>query len=385
MERVQLEERIDELDRLRGFSLLGIFIVNMLVFHSPYLYVHPYTWYQSPEDMSTFSFIDIWIQGSVYPLFAMVFGYGLAMQYEKAKNNGERFWAFGVRRLLWLAVFGLIHGLLIWSGDILFAYALAGLLSLLFIKLSWKWILAIAAIVYLLPNGLMTYVFMLIERSQQMNLAEYVDVQNIQNSVVAYATGDFSAIMTQRLADWNIINGSNLYYVVPAILMPYVLIGFVAQKVKLIENYKQRYKLWLTLIIVGVVLGTAMKLLPYKIGATETAVFVQDVVGGPLQAIGYAGIIVLLSSVSRIKKLLRPVEKLGKMSFTIYIMQSIVATTLFYSYGFALYGKVDVLAGTLIAIGIYFLQIIFAELWFVKYKQGPLEALWRYASYKKFK
>jgi uncharacterized protein len=62
-------------------------------------------------------------------------------------------------------------------------------------------------------------------------------------------------------------------------------------------------------------------------------------------------------------------------------MQSVIATLVFYSYGLGLYGQVDLLTGTWIALGIFAIQLIFAEVWFSKYKQGPVEFLWRKASY----
>ena len=71
------------------------------------------------------------------------------------------------------------------------------------------------------------------------------------------------------------------------------------------------------------------------------------------------------------------------MSLTTYITQSIVATTIFYSYGFGMYGKVDLETGVWIALGIFVVQVIIAELWLMKFSMGPLEWLWRKATYGK--
>ena len=104
-----LGNRIEALDILRGFALLGIFIANMLLFHSPYLYMDPYTWFSTPSDMATFKWIDIFVEASFYPIFAMLFGYGLNMQYEKALANGTSFAPVMARRLGILLGFGLLH------------------------------------------------------------------------------------------------------------------------------------------------------------------------------------------------------------------------------------------------------------------------------------
>ncbi|HEY9581914.1 MAG TPA: DUF418 domain-containing protein, partial [Savagea sp.] len=73
----------------------------------------------------------------------------------------------------------------------------------------------------------------------------------------------------------------------------------------------------------------------------------------------------------------------GKMSLTIYIMQSVVATLIFNNYGLGLYGKLDLATGTWIAVGIFAIQIIIANLWLSRYDRGPLEALWRKWTYRK--
>ena len=78
-----VENRIEALDITRGFALLGIFIANMLFFHTPYLHVDPYSWFIN-GDAATFKWIDIFVQGSFYPIFALLFGYGINMQYEKS-------------------------------------------------------------------------------------------------------------------------------------------------------------------------------------------------------------------------------------------------------------------------------------------------------------
>ena len=99
-------------------------------------------------------------------------------------------------------------------------------------------------------------------------------------------------------------------------------------------------------------------------------------------SVGYIGVIVLLCLVPIVPKLLSPFAKIGRMSLTMYILQSIIGTCLFYQFGFGWYGKVSVETGVLIAIGIIVVQMIIAEIWLSKWKQGPLEAIWRKLTYK---
>ena len=109
----------------------------------------------------------------------------------------------------------------------------------------------------------------------------------------------------------------------------------------------------------------------------------QSLFGGPVLAAGYVGIVLLLFQIPLFRTVFRPLTKAGRMSLTTYITQSIVATLIFYGYGFGMYGKVDLATGTWIAVGVFAIQVIFAELWLMKFKMGPLEWLWRKGTYGK--
>ena len=375
----QLSERVVALDMMRGFSLLGIFIVNMLAFHTPFYYIDPYTWFTVPADRDAFQWIDIAIQGSVYPLFSMLFGYGLAMQFTKAKERGVSFPKLALRRLLVLLGFGIVHAFFIWSGDILITYAISGLMLMWILFLSWKWLLGIALGLFLLPNALLSFLMMLIPADEPF----YSGIQQIESSIVAFGSGSWTDIFAQRAADWFYANGLAIIPLIIISILPFMMIGAAASKVNLIQRTTEKKVFWLILIVITLSVGTYIKFLPHIQGATYFYKFVQDMFGGPLQAVAYAGIIALLSQLSLFRKLFSPVANAGRMSMTTYLTQSIIATTIFYSYGFGLYGKVDVMTGTWIAIGIFIIQLIFAELWLAKFTQGPVEMLWKRLTYGK--
>lgn len=82
-------------------------------------------------------------------------------------------------------------------------------------------------------------------------------------------------------------------------------------------------------------------------------------------------------------RLLKPFAASGRMSLTIYITQSIVGTFIFYGYGLGLYSKLTLGTSMLLAIGIFIIQVVLAEIWFMKFKYGPLEKIWRYFTYGK--
>lgn len=377
----EIKERVVALDMMRGFSLLGIFIVNMLVFHTPYYYINPYTWYTDLTDADVFQGIDIVLQGSVYPLFSILFGYGLMMQYTKSLERGASFTALGVKRLTVLLILGILHAFLVWSGDILISYAISGFIIIWMFRLSRIWLLSIALTLYLLPNLALAFLMYL---ADALGEGYYAGVQEIESSIVAFGSGSWTDIFIQRAADWSYANiESGSLFLIGITILPYMLIGAAAAKGKLIERVSEKKVFWSVLTIVTLGVGYFIKILPFLFEPNFYYMYVQDIFGGPLVAIGYAGFIILLCQLALFKKLFNPVAKVGRMSMTTYLSQSIIATTIFYSYGLGLYGKIDVLTGTWLAIGIFIIQMIFAEIWFTKYKQGPVEAIWKRLTYGK--
>jgi uncharacterized protein len=133
MQPVQLHERIQLIDILRGFALLGILLVNMHLFSHPVyaILLAPVT---APPLLDRIAewFIRFAAEGKFYSLFSLLFGLGLTIQMSRAQARGSRFVPTYVRRLFFLLLIGMVHAFLIWTGDILILYALLGVLLILF-------------------------------------------------------------------------------------------------------------------------------------------------------------------------------------------------------------------------------------------------------------
>lgn len=378
-----LGNRIESLDMLRGFALLGIFIANMLTFHSPYFYIDANTYFSTPGDQMSYKIISIFIEASFYPIFAMLFGYGLQMQYDKSIVNKTAFAPIMAKRLAILMAFGLIHALFIWSGDILFTYALMGFIMIGVVRIPKKWLLPIAFVVYLIPTLLLIGGTYIVTKMYPEDVMEgYANIQQIEQAITAYGHGSYVEALMFRIPEWLLI-GLPAVFMGVFMVLPLIMLGAVFAKIKLFERAAQ-FKGRIALVtLISLVAGVAIKSLPYLNETTYYFKLIQQLIGGPILAVGYAGIILLLCQLTIFRKVFRPISKAGRMSLTTYLTQSIVATLIFYNYGFGLYGKVDIETGTLIAIGIFILQVIFAELWLMKFKMGPFEWVWRKATYGK--
>lgn len=379
-----LTERVEALDFLRGIALLGILIANMLHFHSPYAYMDPYSWFTIPHEQSMFHFIDVFIEASFYPLFAMLFGYGLNMQYEKSLRNDTQFGPFMARRMGILLIFGVLHAVLIWSGDILFTYALMGFIMIAVIRIPKKWLLALSLVIYFVPTLLLYGILALTRSATSSNMLDgFEDVQQIERAISAYANGTFGDIFAFRLNEFftfEILGSITAVF----IILPLIMFGAALSKFKVIERmYALKWKLLLAMLVF-IPIGVILKNIPSWDGPKfENILLVQSIIGGPILTLGYAALFLLLFQIPFLKVMTKPFANVGRMAFTTYIMQSIIATMIFYSYGVGLYGKVDIVTGTWLAIGIFAIQLIVAQVWLMKFRMGPLEAVWRKWSYGK--
>ncbi|MEX2593348.1 MAG: hypothetical protein WD426_11270 [Anditalea sp.] len=143
------ENRLVELDILRGFALFGIIVVNIFVFHASY--IHYFEFYGSLTGFQgrIIEVIIDFFAGNFMFIYAFLFGFGFYLQEERFQQKQQSFSEFYFRRMFLLALFGSIHILLFWYGDILLPYAVMGMVLLLLTRfVSIPWLICIGVIVY---------------------------------------------------------------------------------------------------------------------------------------------------------------------------------------------------------------------------------------------
>jgi uncharacterized protein len=371
-------ERINSIDTMRGFSILGIFLTNMLAFHSPMLYLNPYVWWSTKSDQTIYSFIDFFVQASFYPLFALLFGFGLMIMRERSIVKGFSFTPIAIRRLSALLLIGCVHAFLIWHGDILINYAIFGFIALLFFRMSGKALLLTGILTYVIPNILFGLLLFLATLVTPMN--DYYHHDEAIKSVESYQNGSFGEITSQRIYDWSQVNSIENSIILFFTIFPFLLIGAGISKLNLVRNEINNRKKFKVLLAIFVIAGSLLKLLPYAVRNLFSE-YVQDIFGGPLLAVSYALAIILL--MEKYSANLKMFQAVGKLALSNYLFQSIVATLIFYNYGLGLYSKISVGTGTLLAITIFIIQAYISILWVRNYHYGPLEWIWRAVSYWK--
>lgn len=398
---VQPAERIAVMDMLRGFALLGILLVNMQFFAYPLLHglfgLPPDT---PAPDYAAHWFVAFAAQAKFYSLFSFLFGLGFTIIMERAAAKGYSVVPFFVRRMLVLLVLGLLHGIFIWSGDILGVYALIGL-ALLFLRNLQPRTLLITAVVMLAIPVLLQLAFTgMVEAAAhgtpesaaaiaQQAAEQHATMQETQQTAwTSYAEGGYGAAVAQRLTDLSMMY--SFIWVFGWSILGMFLLGAYFGKRQLIRDAEQHLPLFRKLFWVGVLIGLpcaawwATAGMPQYQAWPSFAILgpqIANALAAPLMALLYVSGFVLLSRCALWTRLLTPIGKLGRMALTNYIMQSVICTLIFYSYGLGYFGRPGALLMLGLTFAIWLAQIPFSVWWFSRYRFGPLEWVWRALTY----
>ena len=388
---VPVEERIQAIDVLRGLALFGILTANMRGFNSPMqAYFNPLLMWKEPADRIAQALVDCFVSGKFITLFAFLFGLGFAVQLTRAETGGGRFAGLFGRRMTGLLLFGLAHSFLIWWGDILLNYAFVGFLLLLFRKRSQKTVLIWATALYWVPVVAMAGLAVAVMLGAKVPSPPEPTAQILQETIRVYAEGSYGEVFGKRAAEWRALNSAFPFFF-PRVLSLF-LFGFWFWRTGFFQNLAEhvptvrRAAPWLLLAgAAGNGAATAINEIwrPNPMGADPMAVLYFLVASAAIPALSafYACLVILAVGDERWRRRVSVFGYVGRMALTNYLLQSVLCTTLYYSHGFGLYGKVGPLMGVLPTILIYGAQILFSGWWLGQFRYGPCEWLWRAMTY----
>lgn len=390
---ISAKERIVSIDIIRGFALLGIFLVNMPTYHSPDFMTQIYGMDKEYTGIDYWIdlFFQLFIQTKFYTIFSFLFGLGFYIFMNRAEQKGLQTERLFARRIAALLLFGAVHLVLLWFGDILHTYAVAGILLLFFYKrknktlLIWAFSLlfiihALMSIQLVLPSSMLEEMKAANEQSYSDKLPEYMDV---------YEHADYLEWVSYRWDTEIIRILSNLSVtMIPVFAM--FLFGLYAGRMGLFQadtpHLRFIKKTQLTVFLLSIPLLALLAVLKLDVLNAgiykEAAVQLFTSLSGLTLCFFYISSLVLLLRNKQWQKRLRPLGFVGQMALTNYLSQTVVCTFLFVGLGF--YGKVSLATGTVICLVIYTLQVIFSYMWLKKYRFGPLEWLWRSFTYGQF-
>lgn len=379
-------ERVGVLDVLRGFALPGILLVNMAAFRGP---VFGETVLERGlfDGVATF-LIAFGFEQKFYVLFSFLFGYGLAVQMNRAAERGARFVPRYLRRLLGLFSIGLAHALLLFTGDILVTYALLGVVLLLARNLNEKILLGLAVGLVTLTVFLFAVAGIAFAGAPGENDAAVAGLRaDGERSVEAY-TGSPGEVIAERVREYPSALGFALLGQGPTALAMF-FVGLCVGRRRIFERVDEYQPLLRRVRRVGLVVGVSGAL----VWATErtisgfgfdTRFFLASAVDfatAPFLTAAYVVTITLLFRTPAGRRWLSPLAPVGRMALSNYLCQSLVAAMIFTGYGLGLYGRVGAATGLVLSLAIFAAQIPLSALWMRRFDFGPAEWVLRSFTY----
>ncbi|WP_440446420.1 DUF418 domain-containing protein [Neobacillus bataviensis] len=320
---MDISNRIDTLDYLRGFALMGIILVNII----PLLSVTP------PEptslDVSYWRLLYLFVEGRFYTIFTFLFGVGFYLFISRANAKGKNGYVLFMRRILALFIFGLIH-VQFQQGEALSIYAICGLFILPFYK----------------ANKIVNLVF---------------------GTVMLIVLSIFS---------------NKIFMVVPLMLL-----GIAAGQFQVFERIAHRLKGIVIFTSIMAVLSGMGLIYQYQHLSVMTAPNNLEVqrfynIGitiGPIVSAFYIGVFILLLQIPIVRKVLSPLKSYGRMALTNYVSQT--ALILLAGEALNLFNRITYVQSLFLCMAIYIIQLIFSTLWLRFFRFGPLEWIWRMVTY----
>lgn len=401
---IAASERIVAMDVLRGFALLGILLMNIEAFVGPPIAslsgLDPSL---TGADRIVDAAICILVQGKFYLLFSLLFGMGFGVMMQRAAARGHAFGVVYLRRTLALLAIGLIHLLLIWSGDILTVYALIALPLLLVFRQVPTGQLPYWALTLYVLTLLMVAGFSALGALAQLDPAAAAMMQGelqqeaakmarlIADERAAYGGGSYAQAVGQRMHD-------------AAVMVPYILLmggqilamfvlGAWFVRSGAIAQPQAWPRLYATLRYVALPLG--LGLMSVSFWMVPTVAFdrldlitgiatVLMLIASSLMSLGYLAWIlrVLDTDTPHVgARWLRGLAPAGRMALTNYLAQSLVCTLIFYGYGLGFFEQLPRAWQVPFVLVLFALQVLFSRWWLARYRYGPAEWIWRAVTY----
>ncbi len=387
--------RIQVIDALRGFALLGILIMNIISFANPQWVLLNPTVHGSFEGVEKW----IWVVSHVLAdqkfmtIFSPLYGAGILLFMDNLERRGIKPTRVFLRRSLWLLLFGLLHWILLWDGDILVTYALSGM--------AVYWLRHRAPVVLILTGLAVIAVHPVLMLGADLSLpympaneaaalkADFAPSMDVINADIALHREPYPFQVRQRIMD---APNETLYTIAlwgfwrAAGLM---LMGMAAWKLRLFTAERSD-RTYIGLAGVGLLLGLPIVSFGIwdrmRMGWDAAHTFYGDgnYWASILVSAGYIGVIMLAERRDWLSNVRHWLASVGRMAFTNYILQTVICVTVFQGFGGGLYGTTSRLEQTIFILGVWILQIVLSVWWLQRFRYGPLEWLWRSLTYSRW-
>ena len=413
-------ERIRSLDVMRGVALLGILLLNIVGFGLVFMaYVDPTI--QGGADgvnLLVWKINNLFFEGTMRALFSMLFGVGMVLMTSRMINRGGGIEVADIyyRRTIWLLIFGLAHGyLILWTGDILFAYGLWGLFLFPFRNTKPKKLIVAVIALTLIGVVLQTVKYEGVKTYEQQykEAQAYEDPEEIPKELQKGKEA-WKGIMAELKPDeekieentasmhkgyWDLVlflapvnrmmQTTFNYDYNPWDVLAMMLLGMALFKLGVITA-ELKYKSYLLMILIGYGVGIPINYYETNIlieNNFSVAAFFESGLTYPFgriaMSMGHIGIVMIFCKSNILGFLRNSLAAVGRMALTNYIMHSVICAFVFTGIGFSLFGKLQRHELYYVVFSIWLFQLVASPLWLKYFRFGPLEWLWRSLTYKK--
>ncbi|VXB81754.1 conserved membrane hypothetical protein [Luteimonas sp. 9C] len=385
-------QRLEVMDVLRGIALLGVFAMNIEWFNRPMQQMGSGI---APDaaglDYAVAWGVHVFVAGKFWTMFSLLFGMGFVLMSGRIAAAGLSVERVFLRRMAALLLFGVLHIVLLWPGDILHTYAIAGAALMAMRAMAPKWqlltglalyagiaalYLVFAAIMFMLPDTVLA------EMSAPM-------AASAARAATVYPEGGFIAVLVQRVGDYAQMGLMGQTMLVPMVLGVF-LVGSWLMSGGWLQAPAAHRRFWWRLLAFTLPAGLAFTAVAVSVGTTfplgamdPRAVLAQGLMlcGALPLSLAYVALVVLAWTSNAGARVLGVFAPVGRMALTHYLGQSLLCSLLFYGYGAGLFGAPGRAAQTGIVLGVFALQIVISHAWLSHHRYGPMEWTWRWLTY----
>ena len=393
---VSTRNRIETLDVLRGFALLGILTMNIRGMAAPLsAYLYPYALFEyAGASRAGYFFTSVFFDLKMMGLFSMLFGVSALLYAGKPTGSGEPPRGLWLRRMGWLLLIGLVHAYLIWGGDILVPYSLCGMLILWWVRRLPAGTLMAAAIALLaigagltVAHGMSWAGMSPADRAQEASLMMPTPEQAREH--LSWQLGSYTETVRQY-APFTFM--FETMYFLSFFLWRcggMMLLGMALYKSGFLDGRRDTSTYVRTAAIclpIGLALawyGT-VELERVRFALPERITLdLWNYTGAVFASVGYAAALIVVVKTGAFAPARRALAAVGQMALSNYLTHSLVASVLFLGWGFGLAGRLDYGQQLGVVAAIWAAQLVLSPIWLARYAFGPAEWLWRSLTYGK--
>jgi uncharacterized protein len=414
---VQSSERISSLDMVRGFALLGILLMNIVGFGL-------FAAYDNPTNSGGSTGIDLWVwitmhilaEGKMRCLFSMVFGAGVVLLTGRAEERGGSSADVYYRRNLWLLLFGILHAYLLWHGEVLYPYALCALALYPFRRVEAKRLIAIAGSMMIVMAAMSVFngyeTGKTIEKGNAAVVAEKTgaklsdeqreakekweqmrkhaqptpeEVEKVnrkwRGSII-----DVLKIRAEEVYRWHSLP---YFHYMNLDLFSMMFLGMGLFKLG-VFSAERTFRFYTATMLAGYAIGLTLNSYTAYVRVSNHFDLVVNAYSGITYDLGrlsialaHVSVMMLLFKSGRLLWLLQPLAAIGQTALSNYLLQSLICSTIFCGYGFAMFGRMQRHQLYYVVAGIWVFQMIVSPIWLRHFHFGPAEWVWRSLTYWK--